>query len=131
MARRGWHKYKAKRTVVNGVACPSKLHAQVFEMLHQLEMAGKIINLQMEVRVEPDKCEACGRFETEPVKVDFRYLDNESGEDVWVEAKGVELPRWKRFVKWWRKKGPGRLEVWKTGYRAPKLAEVVYPLEEP
>ena len=121
------NKYGAKRTIVDGIAFASQLEADVYVMLNRLEQGGEIANLEMQVRVEPDKCPECGRGATESVKVDFKYLDLNRGDNVWVEAKGCEMARWKNFVKWWRKAGPGRLQVWKAGRRQPRLVEEISP----
>lgn len=120
-------KFNAKRTSVNGINFPSRLEAQVYFMLSQLEQAGDIINLRMQVRVDPPKCPECGVAPAPSVKVDFAYLDQKTGQDVYVEAKGVEMERWKKFLKWWRKDGPAELRVYGYGRKQPILKEVVRP----
>lgn len=82
--------------------------------------------LELECRVDPPKC-SHGYRAAEPVKVDFR-VTLKNGRVEYHEAKGREFPRWKKFVRWWRKEGPAPLTVWKGTWKRPIIAETIYPL---
>jgi hypothetical protein len=63
--------------------------------------------------------------------VEFRTNDCR-GAVVYHEPKGVELPRGKEFVAWWRTGGPGRLLVYKADRRGnPYVAEEIIPKGAP
>ncbi len=106
-------KYGAKRTTIDGKAFPSQLEASLYLLLKQYVALGALRDLRLQVRVDPPKCPTCQRHTASPVKVDFSAYDTEIHETVYYEAKGVELRRWKEFVKWWREDGPGLLRVYK------------------
>ena len=107
------HKYGAKRTIIDGKAFASQLEAALYLELKGAMNRGEIRDLKLQDRVDPPRCPTCNRHAARPVKVDFSAFDTELEETVWHEAKGVELARWKEFVRWWREDGPGLLKVWK------------------
>lgn len=125
MTRPGFSKYRAKRTVIDGISFPSRLEASVYAQLKRLEMAGQITNLRSQVPVRlKDKCRECGDGPLD-FTVDFSYEEN--GKTVFVEAKGVRVSSYVRREKAWAKNPPGRLEVWGGNWRRPKLMKVIEP----
>lgn len=114
----GRSKYNAVRSGGFG----SKLEACVHEILQNRERAGQISDIKQQDRVDL----SCGIF----WKVDFSFTDNNTGERVWCEAKGVETERYRICLKLWRGgHGAGKLEIWKGSYTNPKLVEIVTPKE--
>lgn len=126
--RRGYQKYGAVKTIVDGISFPSKLHAGVYCQLKLEQSAGLIRNIEMEVRVDPPLCRSCGIQPAPSVKVDFKVTDCKTGKPIWVEAKGAELSRWVLFRNWWKEGGPGMLRIYKaaSGGRV-KLVEEINP----
>jgi hypothetical protein len=135
------HKHaQARRTKdKRGIECPSWLHAEVSNFHIDLEDAGDIKDYRREVAVRlTEKCKECGA-RAMVYKVDFVYevvkpRDGYSvGETVYVEPKGVRDASFKRRERRWRKKGPGRLEIWfgmyHSGMCMPYLAETIHPKE--
>jgi hypothetical protein len=98
---------------------PSKLEASVSQVLGLREKAGEIreIRRQSSVKLTP--------FVT--WKVDFCAVLVETGETIWIEAKGVWTEAARIKLNLWRTLGPGKLEVWKGNFRSPQLDEIVIP----
>lgn len=121
------HRHKAKRTVIDGISFPSRTEAELYSYLRLLEKGGQIKDLEMQVRVEPEVCSACGVRAAPSVKVDFVFLElGANMQIVWAEAKGIETDRWKAFLNWWRHSGPGVLRIYNFNKRL-KLIEEVRP----
>jgi len=121
----GWHKYKAQKTIVNGITFPSKLEAAVFEILLLREKAGEIsdIKCQQAVTVK-QKCPTCGDG---PVKwaVDFSFKDVMTHERIYCEAKGVKVASYIKRLRLWKADPPARLEIWEGSWKYPKLTQVI------
>lgn len=83
---------------------------------------GEIEILQREDRVELHDA----RFIYTP---DFRCRDLETGEEFWVEAKGVETDIWRRNYRLWKFHGPGKLEIYRGSYARHKISEIVIPID--
>lgn len=117
----------AKRTTVDGISFPSQLEASLYAELRLEEKAGLIRDLEMQVRVDPRCCPACG-VGAPSVKVDFRVFDLKRSGDVYHEAKGLRTDRWIAFEKWWRVSGPAPLRVYTTGTKGRvRLVEEIDP----
>lgn len=102
---------------------PSALAASVMNVHIVLEDKGKISNLRREVPVRlKEKCDHCGA-EAIVYKVDFAYEIN--GKTVYVEAKGIKTPSYKKRERLWRQNPPGRLEVWMGSHKNPRCVEVI------
>ena len=111
------NKYKATRTAEG---YDSKLEQAVGAMLHFMEKAGEIKDIRRQHRVELSAAKiAC--------KIDFSYTDVKTNQTIFIEAKGLDLERWRIIKKLWAHYGPGRLEVWKGTYKCPKLHEIIIP----
>jgi hypothetical protein len=125
------HKYSAQKTRdMDGVECPSILHAQVANMLIQSRDTGAIASFDREVAVRlSEKCNACGAGAI-VYKVDFKVTGID-GTEWYVEPKGAEVASFRKRKRLWSVSGPTRLEIWKGRYRngmcIPYLAETVYP----
>ena len=89
----GKSKYHAAKTVVDGITFDSKREAKRYGELKLLERAGKIRDLQRQVRVElvpPFNCDG-KHVRGIYYVVDFTYTDSE-GSEVWEDVKGVKTP---------------------------------------
>ncbi len=124
------HRHKAKRTAIDGISFPSRTEAELYSYLRLLEKAGQIYNLEMQCKVEPEVCNACGVRAAPSVKVDFKFMEVGNGKagnvPVWAEAKGISTDRWSAFLNWWRHSGPGVLRIYNFNKRL-KLIEEVRP----
>lgn len=110
------HKYNAVRAGGFG----SKLESAVYRLLLFKQRAGLLSDIRCQDPVEL----TCGI----KWKVDFSYLDKETGERRWVESKGVNTPRYLICLKLWAGgHGPGVLEIYKGNWRDPRLVRVVTP----
>jgi len=118
----GYGRYGAVKTFVGNIAFPSKLEASVYKLLLTYENVTNI-KLQDSVTVK-EKCPTCGDG---PInwKVDFSYIDSDTKQKVYVEAKGVEGHSYKLRKKLWKANPPGVLHVYKGSYKNPKLVETI------
>lgn len=128
-----WHKFNAKKTVIDGISFPSKCEADLFSLLKFYQLATKLKDIEMQCRVDPGLCPSCGIRAAPSVKIDFRAFDTELNETVYYEAKGVETDRWRLFLAWWRDSGPARLRIYKpsNSKAGVKMVEEVIPNETP
>lgn len=110
-------KYKAKPT--NGF--PSRLENAVHELLLMREKRGEIRDIKRQQGVVLRDCQHCGTRIS--WKVDFSFVEVESGSLVFCEAKGVKTADYKKKLKLWRKAPPHPLEIWEGSWQRPKLAE--------
>lgn len=115
-------KYGSVITSCDGYSFASKLEASVFSILKNRENIGNIKILQVQDHVYLTKA----RVTYVP---DFKCLDLKLNEEFWVEAKGMEGPRWPTIKKLWKVYGPGKLEIWKGTHLKPYLDEVITPQE--
>lgn len=81
-------KYGAQKTTVDGIEFDSKAEARRYGELRLLERAGKIKNLERQVRYD---------LEVNGVKIgfykaDFRYWDQASSQQVVEDVKGMRTP---------------------------------------
>ena len=81
-------KYGAQKTTVDGIEFDSKAEARRYGELRLLERAGKIKNLERQVRYD---------LEINGVKIgfykaDFRYWDQGSSQQVVEDVKGMRTP---------------------------------------
>lgn len=125
-----WSKWKAVRTVVDGISFPSKCEANVYRYLKMLERQGLVRDIELQCRVDPPRCEHCGIQPAPSVKVDFRAFDVTYDCVVYFEAKGLETDRWKSFIKWWRANPPAVLRVFNSYASGPmgvRMVEEICP----
>lgn len=116
-----WHKYGAKRTIINGESFPSQLEANVVSYHRMLEKEGKIKDFTRKATVRWDSIGIS-------YKPDGKYTCIASFNSVWIEAKGMETDRWRMIKKIWKHIGPGKLEIYKANSRGIYLAETIEPL---
>jgi len=57
---------------------------------------------------------------------DYEYKICNSGEKLFLEAKGFEAPRWPTIKKLWKFYGPGSLEIWKGSASRLFLDETIF-----
>ncbi len=114
---------EAKALRPGGLSFASKLEAAVYDMLLMQEKTGqiKIEEIQSSVRLTKAQIRCLP---------DFRIFDNELNCQVWIEAKGCELDRWKLIKKLWRFYGPGPLRIYKGHYAKLYLDEIIIPTME-
>lgn len=125
------HKYRAVKTIIDGIAFPSKLEANVYCHLKMLEKQGILKDIRLQQRVDIDvpiaviedgKIQVVNRVRS---KVDFKVFDKALNQDVWVEAKGVETSHWRKFKTAWKKMKPGILRIYKANHRGVYMSEEI------
>ena len=93
------HKFRAKRTTVNGKSFPSKAEARAYQELLILERAGKVnaIVCQHPFFLHTTGLDGIKR-KLGTHRVDFSYWDCERKERRFLEVKGIDLAlgKWKR-----------------------------------
>jgi hypothetical protein len=99
---------------------PSKLEAQVFQILSLEVTAGIMRDL---VR-QPQTRLTLAQIGYKP---DFKYTSCVTGEEIFVEAKGVETESYLLKKKLWKFYGPGKLIVYKQSHRGPYIDEMIEP----
>lgn len=110
------NKFGAVRT--NGMG--SKLEAAVLGMLRLRERDGQIRDIKQQVSVD------LGFKIT--WKVDFSFVDVQTGNTHYAEAKGFKTDRYLICLKLWRGgQGPGPLYIYEGSYQRPMLKEIVNP----
>ena len=108
-----YSKYRAKRTIVDGISFASKAEAKQYCDLNVLYRGGHIRGFVMQPRFR------LGCAENVYV-ADFLVIQNDSTCYV-IDVKGMETQKFKRDVKLWKRYGPCELRIVKNG----KLVECV------
>lgn len=114
-------KFNAKRTKCSrGHNHRSALECSVCELQLLMEKGGvrKLIQAEKKFYLGPARI---------GYVMDLYCQEQPSGALVGMEAKGMEVPRWKDIKKLWRAHGEFPLEVWKGSARRPVLVETIYP----
>jgi hypothetical protein len=117
---RSKEKYSRKKVERAGYSFDSKLEAALFDQLKLRERAGEISDLQAQDTIYLTDARIM-------YKPDFKSILVKTGEPIWHEAKGLELPIWRIKLRLWRHYGPGPLEIWKGHYGKLTLTETVFP----
>lgn len=99
----------------------SKLESAVCGLIHLRERAGELKLVQAECNVHLSRAKIL-------YIADFKCVDLKTGEDIYIEAKGMVGPRWPTIKKLWKAYGLGRLEVWRGTHTRPYLDEVIEPV---
>lgn len=88
MAR--YHKYNAKKTVVNGITFDSKREAERYEKLLKMLKAGAISHLELQPDFELQEGFECKGKKYRPIiyKADFAYMEGDTY--VVEDVKGME-----------------------------------------
>lgn len=89
-----YNKYKAVKTVVDGIAFHSKRESKRWMDLLLLVRAGEISSLERQIWVDLHvNGKSIGRW-----VADFRYLDRATGKYIYEDCKGyrTQLYRWKK-----------------------------------
>lgn len=81
-------KFGAVKTIVDGIEFDSKAEARRYSELRLLERAGKIRNLERQVRYDLDVNGVRIGF----YKADFRYWDQASNQQIVEDVKGMRTP---------------------------------------
>lgn len=87
------NKYHAKRTLVNGVMCDSKLEAKHYDGLLKLERAGHIKDLIL----HPKFTAYVNGLKIGAVVLDFQFYDIRQAKTRYIDSKGVytAYSKWK------------------------------------
>lgn len=94
------NKYRAKKTVVDGITFDSKKEAERYSYLKQLRAAGAISDLCLQpkfpfiINGEPVRIRSAGFPNGRAVKyvADFAYFDNGTQQRVIEDVKGMDTP---------------------------------------
>lgn len=98
----------------------SQGEAKCFDLLEEMEKAGKVSNLRAQQTVRLTDAGIGYR-------VDFVLFDEETGVDVYVEFKGFETDVWLLKKKLWKFYGPGKLQIFKSRGGKIVLTEEIVP----
>ncbi len=111
------NKYRAKKTVVDGIKFDSIKESVRYQQLKLLERAGVIRDLELHPRydVVVNNQKICY------YKADFRYWDNEKGIQVIEDVKA--MPKTAKSIKAFK-----NTEAWRMYRLKKKLVEVLYPI---
>lgn len=93
---RGYSKYRAKKTVVDGITFDSAKEALRYSELRVMEKAGLISNLERQVKYElipPYVANKKTVFRACNYVADFRYVEN--GETIVEDVKGLKTDAYK------------------------------------
>jgi hypothetical protein len=120
MRNRGWHKFKAVATEVNGIKFPSKHEAAVYSTLLELEKSGIIRDIKRQIPILLSAAKI-------KMVVDFQVYSVPDKDIVFIEAKGAETPTYRIKRRLWLAYGPGTLQVYGGSYKRPKLKETLVP----
>lgn len=127
------HKYNASKTAIAGQVFDSKLEASVYAVLMIRQRTGELrdVKIKPQVRlVEPCRCcggDSCGGATIVNWTVDFSAVRTDTGATIYIEAKGVEGPDYRRRKRIWKAAPPALLEIWKGSHVRPVLAETIDP----
>lgn len=113
---RAKNKYGAKPT--NGF--PSKLESMVHDFLLLKQKQGEIKDIKRQQTVVLQDGPQDMRITW---RVDFSFVDKNTDQTIFVEAKGIETSDYKLKLKMWRKLKPYVLEIYKASGKGIYLAE--------
>lgn len=91
------HKYGAKRAVVDGLTFPSRREARRYRELRLLADTGAILDLTLQPAFD---LHAAGGQKVCRYIADFRYIDADTGDTVYEDAKGHLTPMYRLKKKW-------------------------------
>ena len=97
-------KYKAHKTIFDGITFDSKLEAFIYLMLKEKQNHGEIANLKRQVSVKLTDAKIL-------LKIDFSYKCPKTGDTVYYEVKGHKTPVWRLKQRLWKHYGPSQLYV--------------------
>lgn len=95
----GANKYKAVRTIIDGVKFHSKREAEDWCDLKQRERAGEITNLRRQVAFELFAHTPAGPVKICTYVADFVFFDREKDREVVADSKGVSTALFKLKAK--------------------------------
>lgn len=116
---RSYFKRNKFNAVKTGDGFPSKLEAAVYQILLLKQKAGLIRDLWRQHSLH--------LIAGINWKVDFSYVNVETGEGEFAEAKGVETETYRLKLKLYRKFGTAKLLIYKGSYYKPYLHEIIKP----
>lgn len=92
MARYRYSKYRAQKTVVDGLKFDSKKEAKRWQELKLLQQAGEISNLRRQVKFEllPTQRDKDGKLLEYPCSYIADFVYKENGETVVEDSKGIK-----------------------------------------
>lgn len=113
-------KFRNKRVEHLGYSFASQFECAVFNLLLLREKAGEIKDIQCQDHVYLTEARIC-------YIPDFKFVDLQTNNFAWAEAKGFETDTWRIKKKLWQFYGPGKLEIYKGSAKKVTLKEVVIP----
>lgn len=113
-----FNKYNAKRVTYESRSFGSQLERSVFLVLKSKEDAGEISELRTQEQLYLTRAKI-------GYKVDFSFINKQTGKKEFTEAKGLEGERWRVIKKLWPYYGFGPLHVWKGSHQNPRLYETI------
>lgn len=113
-------KYKNKKVHHAGYSFASQFECAVFNLLLLREKAGEIRDIQCQDHIYLTEARIC-------YIPDFKFVDLQTNNFAWAEAKGFETDVWKIKKRLWEHYGPGRLEIYKGNAKKVFLKETVIP----
>ena len=116
------HKYKAVKTMVDGTSFSSKLEANVYTYLKQLERAGEVKILDLQPKIYLSKADIL-------FKPDFKIFDKAINKEVYIEAKGVETAVYKIKLRLFKHYASSPLRVYKQSNTLIYMSEEIVPID--
>ena len=103
-----YNKYRAKKTVIDGITFDSKAEARRYSELKLLQMGRKIKNLELQPRFElqPGFTHKGKKIQAINYIADFAYIDCETGANVVEDVKGMRTKEFNIKYKLFLKKYP-------------------------
>lgn len=116
-------KYGNKKVELDGRSFASQAEAALYVEIKNREKAGEIEFLQCQDHIYLTDARIL-------YIADFKVKDLKTGEIVWMEMKGLEMPSWRIKRRLWKSYGPGTLLVYKMSADRPFLYETLQPKQE-
>lgn len=112
------NKYNARKTVINGITFDSIKESVRYQELKLLERGGVIKDLELQPRYDV----VVNGHKICYYKADFRYWDNEKGEQVVEDVKA--MPKSDKALKKFK-----QTDAWRRYRLKKKLVEALYPIK--
>lgn len=119
------NKFGAKRT---SDGFPSQLEKAVYIKLKDQEILGLISDIKRQQTIVLQE----GAREVRITwRIDFTFINKNTGQVEAAEAKGIETSDFKLKLKMWRANPPMALTIYKGNWRNPKIAERIETKNSP
>jgi len=122
------NKFRAVRTSHKGYSFGSKLEAAVFDKLGIREILGEIKDIKVQQTVVLQEGTKGKKGTRITWRVDFKATLTDTGEPIYIEAKGAVTPDYLLKLKLWRKNPPAMLQIYMGSYQYNKIVETIIPI---